>query len=324
MSSFSLPCLFLTYPTESFAMKHTMLMELAKAKAYDAVLTFYPEHSHETIVEVADFLRAQDRYQVALSLYQHLLQHISKNERSAKNAKIYYGIGQCYGKTYQYAASLPYLQLAFEIERDRSEGSNYYAYILERNDWMEQAAQWYQKALGNGYAEDLWTLSHYAYFLEKINQPKAAAAAYETVLQRNPNYTWAIKRYALFLLKQNQPDRAQQLMQAALESNNPFAQINYLEYLIICQDGDGYEAFLQSLDYHKLPLPFQTLVDLFDYFWYYLLKGRADAEKQAAYERKVQALTDSIHRDFDDLNELLLDHGGDLAAWQEMTQRLVK
>jgi tetratricopeptide (TPR) repeat protein len=305
-------------------MKQTMLMELAKAKAYDAVLTFYPEHAHDSIVEVADFLRTQDRYQVALSLYQYLLKTIPIDETSAETAQIYYGIGQCYGKTYQYAASLPYLQLTFEIDRDRSEGSNYYAYILERNSWMEQAAQWYQKALSNGYAEDLWTLSHHAYFLEKIRQPEAAAAAYEAVLQRNPNYTWALKRYALFLLKQNQADRSQQLMQAALQRNNPFAQINYLEYLILCKDGDGYEAFLQSLDYHKLPLPFQTLVDLFDYFWYYLLQGRSDTEKLTGYERKIQALTDSIHRDFDDLTELLIAQGGDLKTWQAMTRQLVK
>ncbi len=295
----------------------TALMELANAKEYDVLLNCYQTYPIGEIVKVADWLRCQDIYNVAIPLYQYALQ-------LQPTADVYFGLGQCYGKTYHYHVSLIYLQQAFILQSDRTEGANYYAYILERNGLMEPAEQWYRKALNGVYNDDLWTLSHYAYFLEKYNQLSAAEQAYQTVLELNPNYTWAVKRYALFLLKQNQSERSLKLMQSALTLGNPFVQLNYLEYLIIRGDAAAYEDYLRSLNYSQLSLPFQTLIDLFDYFWRYLLRKQSNSEKLAAYQQQVQRLQDSIHRDFDDLNELLAANDGDLATWQNLTQLLVK
>lgn len=300
-------------------MQSTTLMELVDAKEHAAILNVYQDYPIATIAKAADTLRDRDIYNVALPLYEYLLQR-------QEMADFYYGIGQCYGKAYQHETSLTYLQKAFEQQPDRTEGTNYYAYILEKNLQMEQAEEWYQISLNNIYADDLWTLSHYAYFLEKYHKLDAAEYAYQNVLQRDPTYTWAMKRYALFMLKQNQPERSREFMQSAIAqySKNPFVQLNYLEYLIISGDSVTYELHLRSLDYPQLVLPFQTLLDLFDYFWRYLLQGRSNPEKLAAYHAKVATLKDSIHRDFDDLNELLIANHGDLATWQQMTHRLVK
>ncbi|WP_106259030.1 tetratricopeptide repeat protein [Stenomitos frigidus] len=294
------------------------LINLAQAKDYDSILTTYQTYSISTIVETAEFLRHQDIYNVALPLYDYLLQQ-------QPTADTYFGIGQCYGKAYQYQTALFYLQQAFQ-QGDRTEGADYYAYILERNLLMDQAEQWYQIALKNGYADDLWTLSHYAYFLEKDNQLDAAERVYQSVLQQNPAYTWAVKRYALLLLKQHQVDRSLELMQRSLEQfpNNPFVKLNYLEYLIIRGDVPTYEAYASSLNNPQLVLPFQTLIALFEYFQHYLLQGQSNPEKLAAYQAKAQGLKDSIHRDFDDLNALLVASNGDLATWRQMTQWLVK
>ncbi len=300
-------------------MQSLTLMQLVEAKEHNALLNVYQDYPIDTIAEVAHFLRDQDLYKVALPLYHYLLQRQEISD-------FYYGIGQCYGKAYQYQEAHTYLQRAFELQCDRTEGTNYYAYILERNFQMDQAEKWYQKALTNGYADDLWTLSHYAYFLEKYHKLDVAEQTYQEVLQRNPTYTWAMKRYALFLLNQNQPDRSLELMQAAIAQypKNPFVQLNYLEYLILRGDGDGYAEHLRSLDYPQLVLPFQTLIDLFNYFWHYLLPKQSNSEKLTAYQQKVQLLKDSIHRDFDDLNQLLVANNGDSDTWQQMTQLLVK
>lgn len=300
-------------------MQSTTLMELVDAKEHHTILNVYQDYSIDAIAQVAEVLRDRDFYNIALPLYEYLLQR-------QEMADFYYGIGQCYGKAYDCETSLAYLRKAFELQPDRTEGTNYYAYILEKNLLMDQAEQWYQKALSNAYADDLWTLSHYAYFLEKIHKLDAAEHAYQDVLQRNPTYTWAMKRYALLMLKRNQPDRALDFMKTAITQypKNPFVQLNYSEYLIISGDSANYEAHLRSLDYPQLVLPFQTLIDLFDYFQRYLLRGHSNPEKLLAYQQKVTALKDSIHRDFDDLNELLTANKGDLATWQQMTHLLVK
>ncbi len=300
-------------------MQSTTLMELVDAKEHHTILNVYQDYPIDMIAQAAEVLRDRDFYNIALPLYQYLLQR-------QEMAEFYYGIGQCYGKAYDCETSLTYLRQAFQLQPDRTEGTNYYAYILEKNLLMDQAEQWYHKALSNGYADDLWTLSHYAYFLEKNHQLNAAEHTYQDVLQRNPTYTWAMKRCALLMLKRNQPDRSVDLMKTAIEQHpkNPFVQLNYLEYLIICGDGATYEAHLRSLDYPQLVLPFQTLIDLFDYFWRYLLQGHSNPEKLIAYQQKVAALKDSIHRDFDDLNELLITNDGDLETWKQMTHLLVK
>lgn len=297
-------------------MEAAKLMNLAQLKEYEKILNVYQQHSIETIAEVADFLRETDVYNVAISLYQYLLNH-------KETADFHYGIGQCYGKTYNYQTSLYHLDKAFNFNQ-RTAGANYYAYILERNFLMDKAEQWYCKALQNGYEDDLWTLSHYAYFLEKNHKIEAAKQAYQDVLIKNPAYTWAVKRYAIFLLKQNQLVQSMQVMQDAIEQypNNPFVKLNYLEYLIIREMGDEYEAYLKNMRYEELALPFQVLIDLFDYFWRYLLKDKSDADKVEAYEEKVKNIKDTIHRDFDDFNEMLIAKNKDTTQWKRLVEAL--
>jgi tetratricopeptide (TPR) repeat protein len=293
------------------------LLELAENKKFESILDEYQEYSLEDVAEAANFLRDKDIYKVALPLYSYLLK---KNEAS----DYHFGIGQCYGKSYNYSLSMWHIGKAFSLQKVRS-GANYYAYILEKNYQNEQANEWYEKALKDGYASDLWTLSHYAYFLEKDNQKDKAKEYYEQVLRLNPAYTWAIKRYALFLLNEKQTQQSLELMQNALEKfpKNLFVKLNYLEYLIICSMDKQYEFFLSSLDYDSAPLPFQVLVDLLDYFWQYLLQGQSNVEKVKTYELKTSQLKDSIHRDFDDCNRILAAKNGDLTEWIRLIQLLI-
>ena len=299
-------------------MTDNKLLELAQEKEYQQILDRYQDYPIETVSEVADYLREEDVYNVALSLYHYLLEREEASD-------YYYGIGQCYGKIYDYDRAIENLEKAFSLQEKR-EGANYYAYILERNFEMDRAAAWYEKALANGYDRDLWTVSHYAYFLEKYGKKTEAANYYERVLELNPAYTWAIKRYALFLLAEGQQQKSLELMQNALEKfpKNPFVKLNYLEYLIIRGMDSEYEAYLANLDYDNAPFPFQVLVDLFDYCWRYLLRGESNPEAAIAYEQKASQLKDSIHRDFDDLNQILTAQNGDLAEWKRLIQFLLQ
>lgn len=300
-------------------MQNNALMDLAQAKEYEKLLGVYQQHPIESVAEAADFLRNEDIYNVSMELYQYLL-------KQKEAADFHYGIGQCYGKNYDYDTSLFHLQKAFAPNENRTEGSNYYAYILERKDLMDQAYEWYQKALESGYDNDLWTLSHYAYFLEKYNKKADAKIAYEQVLKLNPAYTWAVKRYAIFLLKENEPEQSMKLMRDALNNfpKNPFVKLNYLEYLIIRGMVDEYNEYFKTMGYEQSPLPFQVLVDLFDYFERYLINGKSDAEKVKAYEEKAKGLKDSVHRDFDDLNEILAAKNGDMTEWKRLITFLLK
>jgi tetratricopeptide (TPR) repeat protein len=294
------------------------LLELAQNREYQQVLDSVENYSLITITEVADFLREKDVYNVAMSLYRYLL-------RQQETSDYYYGIGQCYGKIYNYNLALWHLEKAFALKPKRS-GVNYYAYILERNFQMPKAKKSYRQALINGYGHDLWTLSHYAYFLEKYGQRTLAKSYYKKVLSLNPAYTWAIKRYALCLLKEGQTQASKQLMQTALEQfpHNPFVQLNYLEYLIIRGLDVEYQSYLASLDYDDAPFPFQVLVDLFDYCWRYLIRGESNLDQAIAYEQKAKQLKDSIHRDFDDLNQAIADNQGDLTEWLRLIEFLLR
>lgn len=300
-------------------MEDTSLMELVQSGDYGKIMSVYQKQPLKSVAAAADSLREGEVYNIAIALYQYLLEQ-------KEDPDFYYGIGQCYGKLYDYETSLLYLNKAFNLEKDRSEGANYYAYILERNFLMDQAYEWYKKALTKGYENDLWTLSHYAYFLEKYNKKVEANQVYEDVLNRNSAYTWAVKRYAIFLLKENEPEQSMKLMQEALEKhpNNPFVKLNYLEYLIIRDLPNEYEEYLQNIGYEKAPLPFQVLIDLFDYFFRYLINGKSDNLKKKAYEEKAKQLQDTIHRDFDDLNEILIAKNGNITEWKRLIQFLVK
>jgi tetratricopeptide (TPR) repeat protein len=294
------------------------LLDLACDKNYQQILDNYQDYSLDSIAEVADFLREKGIYKVAISLYGYLLQ---KNE----TADYHFGVGQCYGKAYNYSTALQHLDKAFLLQENHS-GASYYAYILEKNSYMVRAEKWYEQSLKNELDIDLWTLSHYAYFLEKCKQKLLAKSYYEKVLKLNPIHTWTIKRYSLFLLKEGQEQQSLELMESALRRfpENPFVKLNYLEYLIICNKENRYELYLKSLDYKNTPLPFQVLVDLLDYFWRYLLRGKSDTARIRDYEQKAKKLKDSIHRDFDDLNQVLTEKNGDLDQWIQLIKLLLQ
>lgn len=299
-------------------MENNALIELAAEKKYKDILCVYQQYSIESVAKVADFLQDEQVYKVAIPLYQYLL-------KQKEAADLHYSIGKCYGKIHVYEASLFHLNKAFEPEDDRREGANYYAYILGRNRLMDRAYEWYHKAFKSGYKNDIWTLAHYAYFLEKYNKTEEAKKVYEDVITRNPAYSGAVKRYAIFLLKENEPEQSMKLMQGLLEKyqNNSFVKLNHLEYLIIRGVADEYDEYFKIIRYEQSPLILQVGVDLLDYFWRYLINGKSDAQKVKDYERKVKFIKDSFRRDFDDLNEILAAKNGDIAEWKRLTKLLV-
>ncbi len=298
-------------------MTKNKLIELAEEREYTKILSEHQNYSLENVAEAADFLREKDLFKIAMPLYSFLI-------KKDCVSNYHYGIGQCYGKSYDYSLSLWHLEKAFSLQKERS-GANYYAYILEKNFQNDQADKWYKKALSNGYEHDLWTLSHYAYFLEKNNLKSQAMHYYQQVLKMNPAYTWAVKRYALFLFKEQQTQQSLELIQTALDKfpQNLFIKLNYLEYLIICEMDNQYKIYLDSLDYETYPLPFQVLVELIDYFQKYLLQGSSSAEKVKKYEQKASRLQDSIHRDFDDFTQILSIKNGNSIEWMRLIQLLI-
>jgi tetratricopeptide (TPR) repeat protein len=296
----------------------TDLMSLAQSKDFDGVLASFREHSDEEILAAADWLREEDIYNVAIALYEHLLEQ-------GESAAAHFGIGQCYGKIYDYDAALEHLDNAFAQDFDRSEGASYYAYILERHERMEDADRWYRRALAGVEADDLWARSHYAWFLEKWGKTDEACAAYEDTLERNPNYTWASKRYAVLLHRLGKEDEARALLRDAVERapENKFAALNYLEFLLLTED-DEYAAFRATMDPTDGPDWYPVVIDLFDYYRDHLLTSQPDPDKLAAFEAQAAALKDSVHRDFDDLAALLAQRGGDVDEWKRLIQLLLK
>ena len=295
------------------------LRELAEARKFDALRSRFRDEPDDVVLEVAEYLREEDLYQLAIELYDHLLSRRDTPE-------IRFGIGQCHGKIYDYETAVGHLQRAFALDPDRAEGANYYAYILERLERTDEADAWYRKALAGLYGEDLWTLSHYAYFLEKAGRRDEARKAYEAVLDLDPGYTWAVKRYAVFLLAEGEGDRAEELMRGALEAfpGRPFVKLNYLEFLILRGDRDAYERYFREIA-DVAPVPwFPVVVRLLDYFFRCLLHGKSDPEQVRDYERRAAALLDSVHRDFDDLNALLAEKGGDEKEWKRLVGCLLK
>jgi tetratricopeptide (TPR) repeat protein len=294
------------------------LMALADQKDFDGVLAHFREHPPGEVLDVADKLREDDIYNVAIELYAWLLDR-------DESAAAHFGIGQCYGKIYEYDKALAHLDKAFEQDAERSEGASYYAYILERHERMDEADRWYRQALAGAETDDLWARSHYAWFLEKWGRTDDACRAYDDVLERNANHTWTVKRYALLLRRLGEEDRARALLRDAVERapQNKFAGLNWLEYLLLSED-DEYAAFRATLDPTDGPAWYPVVIELFDYYRDHLLPGTSDPERLAAWEASAAALKDSVHRDFDDLTALLAERGGDLETWRRQIQLLLK
>jgi tetratricopeptide (TPR) repeat protein len=294
------------------------LMLLAQEKEFDGVLARFRENPPHEVLAVADWLREEDIYNVAIELYSWLLE-------VDESAAVHFGIGQCYGKIYEYDQALGHLDRAFAEDPGRSEGASYYAYILERHERMEDADHWYRQALEGAEKEDLWARSHYAWFLEKWGKTDEASRAFDDVLRRNPGYTWAVKRYALLLLTLGEPERAKQLMREAMDNapGNPFAALNYLEFLLFTDDPE-YPEFRGSLELTGKPAWYPVVIELYDYYRENLLPSRPDPDRLRALEDSADALKDSVHRDFDDLTAKLADRGGDVDTWRALIGRLLK
>jgi tetratricopeptide (TPR) repeat protein len=299
-------------------MEGSELLGLAQAKAYDDVLARFQDHPPAEVLEAADWLREDDIYNVAIELYTWLLE-------VDESAAAHFGIGQCYGKIYDYDAALNHLDRAFAGDPNRSEGASYYAYILERHERMEDADRWYRQAIAGAESGDLWARSHYAWFLEKWGKNDDACGAFDDVLERNPSYTWAVKRYALLLLRLGEPDRAKELVRDATQRApaNLFAALNYLEFLLLTED-DEYDRVRAAMDPSAGPPWYGVVLELFDYYHDHLLTSSPDSEQLAALETSAGALNESVHRDFDDLTALLSRRGGDLATWRRLIQLLLK
>jgi tetratricopeptide (TPR) repeat protein len=297
----------------------TRLVDLAKAGDLTSVAATYKQAPPEDVKAAAEVLREADAYKAAIELYAWLL----ASGAAAGDSDVHFGIGQCYGKSYDFATALSYLRQAFDIERFRVHGANYYAYILERNEQWDDAGKWYRVALDNpvGGPEDLWTGSHYCWYLEKVGRPEEAKAAYEAFLKKNPKYTWAVKRYALLLRRLDDRVGAEAAVRGAVASMpaSPFPKLNLLEFLLLDGQEEAYRAALVDLgDRSLLPLPVQVTVDLFEWW------RSPSPEATATLERKAAQLPESVHRDFDDLTEALAARGGVAKEWARLLQLLLK
>jgi tetratricopeptide (TPR) repeat protein len=294
------------------------LMTLARDRAFDEVSARFRDYPAGEVLAVADWLREDDIYNVAIELYQWLLE-------VDESAAAHFGIGQCYGKIYAYDDALVHLDAAFRDDPERSEGASYYAYILERHERMDDADRMYRQALAGAETDDLWARSHYAWFLEKWGKNDEACRAFEDVLERNPAYTWAVKRYALLLLALGEKARAKDVARDAAERApaNRFAALNYLEFLLLTED-NGYDDLRASMTPGDGPAWYPVMLDLFDYYRDHLLPSRPDPARLSALEAAADALNESVHRDFDDLTALLAARGGDVDTWRRLIQRLLK
>jgi class 3 adenylate cyclase/tetratricopeptide (TPR) repeat protein len=301
------------------------LAAMASAGDLAGVAGAYRDAPAGDVKAAAEVLREADAYKTAIELYSWLL------ASGHGDPDVEFGIGQCYGKSYDFDTALTHLSRAFEAEPDRVHGANYYAYILERNGRFDEAGRWYDVAVAHpvGGPEDLWTLSHQCWFLEKAGRDDEAAAAYEAFLAEHPTYTWAVKRYALMLLRLGQRDRAEGLVRGAAERMpaSPFPKLNLLEFLLLDGRGED-EAYAEALTslgpVGDLALPAQVTVELFEYMRLVLLADRPDPGRLARLEALAAALPESVHRDFDDLTDALSQRGGDVKEWQRLLQLLLK
>jgi tetratricopeptide (TPR) repeat protein len=294
---------------------NTSLLEMAEAKDFEGVLAAYRDRPADEVLAAAEHLREDDIYNVAIELYRSLLD-------ADETSVAHYGIGQCFGKIYDYDAAVAHLGRAFELDAQRTAGATYYAYILERLDRLDDAAGWYERGLAGDDGDDLWSRSHHAWFLEKWGKPDEACAAFEEVLGRNPAYTWAMKRYALLLRSLGRRDEAEAVLTSG--PGNLFSRINLLEYRLIDEDAERYAEVRGTIDPSSGPAWVPVLLDLFDIYREVLLAKAEDPERIAKWEAEAGALRDSVHRDFDDLTALLAARGGDVATWKRMIQQLLK
>lgn len=293
------------------------LVSLASAGDLAGVAGAYREAPLDEVKAAAEVLREADAYKTAIELYSWLV------ASGAGDPDVEFGLGQCYGKSYDFDTALAHLSKAFEAEPGRVSGANYYAYILERNAQWDEADRWYGVAVANpvGGPEDLWTLSHRCWFLEKAGRDDEARDAYEAFLAEHPQYTWAVKRYALMKLRLGDREGAEALVRGAVERMpaSPFPKLNLLEFLLLSGQPDAYSEALASLgDRSALPLPVQVTVDVFEWW------RSPSPEAAAALEAKAAQLPESVHRDFDDLTEGLAARGGDVKEWSRLLQLLLK
>jgi len=292
------------------------LKTLAGARRFEEVRTSYREAEPAAVAETADLLRELGRYRLATDLYRHLL-------ALGESSDLHYGLGESFGKMYRYGDALAHLERAFALAPARTAGSAYYAYILERGGRLAEAEHYYRRALAES-PTDPWVLSHYAHYLHKCGDAEQAAQTYQQVLARYPAYTWAVKRYALLMLERGEPLAAAALMAQSTVGGNPFARLNYLEYLLLVGEEEAYRSFRAGIDATRLSTPCQVILELFDYAREVLLVGASDPERLTAWKARVANLDETIHRDFDDLEARIAHRGGNLDEWRSLVDALVK
>ena len=176
-------------------------MRLAQERQFDEVLAQFRSSPPDEVLAVADWLREEDIYNVAIELYTWLLD-------VDQSAAAQFGMGQCYGKIYEYDKALDHLDLAFaRIRSAAREPATTPTSSSATSAWMTRIAgiakRWRarsEKTCGHARTtRGSWRSGE---------DGRRRCAAYEDVLERNPAYTWAVKRYAMLLLAIGERDRA--------------------------------------------------------------------------------------------------------------------
>ena len=275
------------------------------------------------LVRAADSLRAQGYFRVPLVLYDAVLVADDKDE----SARLGKGISE--GKLGRHSDARDTLRPLFTLHDKPRPQDGYWAYVLERTGDPEGATVWYERALAGLSADDPWVKGHYAYCLEKIGEIPEAHSAYCRVLAEHPGDSWARKRLALFSWRLGSSQAAWQLLEEGKTDARgaAMAYLNAAEVALIMGDHPRSQRELGAL--RGLPSAgpaHRLLIDLLGWVG----GGALSAEFEDANARypellaRIEALDVSVHRDFDDLGELVRAQRGDLQRWRALSTAFVK
>jgi len=279
--------------------------------------------SRRELVRAADSLRAQGYFRVPLALYDAVL-GVDANDEDARLGK---GISQ--GKLGRLSDARDTLRPLFMLSAKPRQHDGYWAYVLERTGDPDGATVWYERALAGLSADDPWVKGHYAYCLEKLGRIEEAHSAYCRVLAAHPQDSWARKRLALFSFRLGSPGAAWQLLEEGkVEARGlAMAHLNAAEVALIMGDQDRARRELVAL--RALPSAgpaHRLLVGLLCWVGGPTLGAELEDVSANYHEllARVEALDASVHRDFDDLGEVVRARRGDLQKWRALTAAFVK
>ncbi|MBD3216484.1 MAG: hypothetical protein GF311_27975 [Candidatus Lokiarchaeota archaeon] len=204
--------------------------------------------------------------------------------------------------------------------------AGYYAYILEKNGRLDDACAQYRHALSTREHDSLWTQSHFAYCLEKAERFDEAERAYRAVLDRSPAYTWAVKRLACFLLRRSRHRESLALHRETLSRypDNMYAHVNFLEYCLYWRSERSFQRHVAAMVGLSIPPKMEVVIALLRYFGFYLMYGRTEVAKRNACIRQCGNIDTTIHRDFDELDEMVAADKSCSLEWEQLKACLIK